>query len=382
MPAAVEIAQVDVAHRSFALQRLQLLPAHDASIPDEDGVLAGGPDSDKGDVGGAGGFHDARHGRVAQEGLARLPASRHAGRGQEHGLASEEMGEPAGELGGMHVPAGVDDGAQSLDDDALAHVAVRVSCQRVHHGEDRSPPAHHDPVLRPQDPQQVFGGPDAHLAGDGRLLLVVGGLHDHRLPQPEAFLHLPLQVIVYRPSAAPPRCARCPFPARRRGAAGSSAGRGADAGRLRPASAPTRGKGGPLSPAACPGRGPSPWRERRGGVRSGQMPNVVHMPTVSWRYRAVKKISRTVQKAGPGGPGQPPGPPASTSSWWAMNTSWPAASCSRRAGQASGRDPREPARAAREGLPRRSRGCRRGRTLIGGIASPCADARSSRRSLP
>ena len=96
----------------------------------------------------------------------------------------------------MHVPAGIDNGPQSLDDDAVTHVAVRVTRQGVHHGEDRSPPADEDPVLRTHDAQKVLCGADAHLACDHRLVLVVGGFHDHRLPQPEAFLQLPLQIVV------------------------------------------------------------------------------------------------------------------------------------------------------------------------------------------
>lgn len=87
-------------------------------------------------------------GGVVQESPSGLPVPRHARRGQEHGLPPEEVGEPSRELRRVEAPAGVDDGA------------------------------------------------DPNFAGDDGLVIIRGGFHDHRLPQPVALFQLFFHVIV------------------------------------------------------------------------------------------------------------------------------------------------------------------------------------------
>ena len=123
---SVEIAQAEVAHSPLRLQLHQLGPFHDAAFAHEDGVPAGSPDADEGDVRGASAVKDPAYVRIAQEGVARRAVRRHAGSGQGRGAAAEEMGEPADELGGMRVAAGVHHPAQPLDHHDAAQLAVRV----------------------------------------------------------------------------------------------------------------------------------------------------------------------------------------------------------------------------------------------------------------
>ena len=196
LPARVEVAQVDVAHCAAPLQLLQLVPRHDAALPHEDGILAGGADADEGDVRPARRVQDTGDVCIAEERIPGRAVSRNAGGGKGHGTAAQEVRQPSGQLRGVGVPAGVHDAAQPLDHQDAVQLAMGVAPQAIHHCKERSSPAEHDPVLRTDHPQQVVGSADPGFARHRGLVIVGGGFDDHGLFQAVAFLKglLPLGV--------------------------------------------------------------------------------------------------------------------------------------------------------------------------------------------